>query len=197
VSRLRIISGKFGGRFIKAPDGRTTHPMGDRVRSALFNMVGVEGKTVLDAYAGSGAIGLEALSRGAERVDLVEKDKKAQRVIQENIESLRVEEQTKLYKMTVGVFIKMKESESAAPTDNHWILKQVQNDRLGYDIIFADPPYHDLQLNTISKLVGLMKKGGLMILSYPGNIIVPEITGAIMVDKRSYGDASLVFYRLK
>ena len=70
--RVKLIAGKFGGRFIQAPPGSTTHPMGERVRSAMFNSLGeiVRGARVLDAFAGSGAIGLEALSRGAESVFL-------------------------------------------------------------------------------------------------------------------------------
>jgi 16S rRNA (guanine966-N2)-methyltransferase len=77
MSRLRIISGQFGGRFISADVGRATRPMGDRVRTALFNMIEVSGARVLDAYAGTGALGLEALSRGAARVDFVDNNRVA------------------------------------------------------------------------------------------------------------------------
>ena len=65
--RVRIIAGEFGGRFIQTPSGQATHPMGERVRSAMFNSLGseVQGARVLDVFAGSGAVGLEALSRGA------------------------------------------------------------------------------------------------------------------------------------
>ena len=85
--RVRIISGEFGGRFIKTPPGSTTHPMGERVRSAMFNSLGesIRDARVLDAFAGSGAVGLEALSRGAESAVFVERDRVAQRVIAENI----------------------------------------------------------------------------------------------------------------
>ena len=83
--RIRIIAGRYGGRFIQAPPGNTTHPMGERVRSAMFNSLGeiVEGARVLDAFAGSGAVGLEALSRGAASVTFVERDRVAQRVLTE------------------------------------------------------------------------------------------------------------------
>jgi 16S rRNA (guanine966-N2)-methyltransferase len=180
MARLRIISGEFGGRFINAPDGRATHPMGDRVRSALFNMVNVDGKTVLDAYAGSGAIGFEALSRGAKHVDFVEKNKKAVATIAENIETLGVADRAKLYKMTVNTFLDC--------------VADVRNDK--YDIVFTDPPYHDLQLTTISQLVSIMSQDGIMVLSYPGKTPTPIIDGVVVVGNRNYGDAALAICRL-
>ena len=92
--RVRIIAGEFGGRFIQVPPGSTTHPMGERVRLAMFNSLGetVRGVRVLDAFAGSGAIGLECLSRGAELAVFVERNRVAQRVIVENISNLGVDE---------------------------------------------------------------------------------------------------------
>ena len=78
---VRIISGKYGGRIIKAPDTARTHPMGERIRNALFNSIGseVDDAKVLDVFAGTGAVGLEALSRGARSVTFVEKDRVAQK----------------------------------------------------------------------------------------------------------------------
>jgi len=178
MARLRIISGKFGGRFIKAPVGRTTHPMGDRVRSAMFNMIDVEGKTVLDAYAGSGAIGLEALSRGAKQVDFIESDRKAQKIIEENIESLGVNNQSKLYKMKVETF----------PLADK------------YDVIFVDPPYKyykklpdgTVDFSTALQLKGLVKENGLMVISHTTGLCVPTVNGVVVVDKRCYGEAALL-----
>ena len=164
--RVRIIAGEFGGRFIQTPPGSTTHPMGERVRSAMFNSLGetVRGARVLDAFAGSGAIGLEALSRGAESVVFVERDRVAQRVIAENIGSLGVDEKSIVIKTTI--------SEK-------------------FDIIFADPPYHNPQFSTVSRLMGLLKPGGCMILSHPGIGEVPIQNGIVVVDNRSYGEAHL------
>ena len=181
VARLRIISGEFGGRLIKAPEGRTTHPMGDRVRSALFNMIDVQGKTVLDAYAGSGAIGLEAISRGAEIVDFVENDKQAQKVIENNIDSLNVKSRAKLYKMGIGTFL------------------NVQKDNK-YDVVFVDPPYKNFKelsdgsvdFSTALKLKSLVKLNGLMVVSYKAGLCVPTVNGVVVVDNRNYGDAALL-----
>ena len=89
MARLRIISGVFGGRWISADVGRATHPMGDRVRSAMFSMLESRGvladAEILDAFAGTGAIGLEAISRGAKSATFLEKDRRAANIIDENI----------------------------------------------------------------------------------------------------------------
>jgi len=177
---LQIIAGKYKGRKLSAPSGRLTHPMGSRVRSALFNIIGDELKDadVLDAFAGSGSIGLEALSRGAKSATFVEKDKTASRMINENIEKLGVGESSKSIQAGVSA----------------WFGKN--QDEL-FDIIFADPPYNNLQLSTVSKLAGLLKPNGLMVLSYSGRGELPTVHSIVVVDNRSYGEAALAFYRKK
>ena len=180
--RVRIIAGEFGGRFIQTPPGSTTHPMGEQVRSAMFNSLGetVRGARVLDAFAGSGAIGLEALSRGAESVVFVERDRVAQRVIAKNITSLGVDEKSIVIKTTISNWM-----ETADVTGE-------------FDIIFADPPYHNPQFSTVSRLMGLLKPGGTMILSHPGIGEVPIQDKTVVVDSRSYGEAHLTkFLRLE
>ena len=179
--KVRIIAGEFGGRFIQAPPGSTTHPMGERVRSAMFNSLGetVRGARVLDAFAGSGAIGLEALSRGAESVVFVERDRVAQRVIAENIASLGVDEKSIVIKTTISNWL-----ETSGVTGE-------------FDVIFADPPYHNPQFSTVLRLMGLLKPGGTMILSHPGIGEVPIQDKTVVVDSRSYGEAHLTkFLRL-
>jgi 16S rRNA (guanine966-N2)-methyltransferase len=174
---IRLVAGMFGGRSLACPPGDRTHPMGERIRGTLFNILGsVEGLTVLDAFAGSGALGLEALSRGASQAMFVERDKVAARVIGENITTLHVESKAKLINTSVAQW-----DETAETTY--------------FDIIFADPPYHNLQLSTISRLVKYLKPNGLMVLSYPGRESTPTVNGVVVVDNRSYGDAALAFYR--
>ena len=180
--RVKLIAGEFGGRFIQAPPGSTTHPMGERVRSAMFNSLGeaVRGARVLDAFAGSGAIGLEALSRGAESAVFVERDRVAQRVIAENINTVGASEKSIVIKTTVANWL-----ESMSVTEE-------------FDIIFVDPPYHNPQFSTVSRLMGLLKPGGYMILSHPGIGEVPIQNGIVVVDNRSYGGAHLTYFlRLK
>ena len=176
---LRIIAGKFGSRKIEAPIGRRTHPMGDRVRSAMFNSLGdnLVGADVLDAFAGSGSLGLEALSRGARHATFVERDRLAQNIIANNIASLGVQEETELIRASVSSWIDTRQGGL-------------------YDVIFADPPYHDMQLSTVSKLFGLLKPNGLMVLSHTGRGERPDLQNEIVVvDNRSYGNAHLTFFR--
>ena len=176
---VRVIAGEFGGRILDAPTGRTTHPMGERVRGALFNSLGsgVVGARVLDVFAGTGALGFEALSRGAEHVTFVERDRIAQKVIDNNITTLNVHDRASLIRSSVSGWFE---------TANH---EQ-------YDIIFADPPYHNPQLSTVFRLTGLLKPGALMVLSRIGKGEAPAGTnGVVVVDNRSYGNACLTFYR--
>ena len=174
---VRLIAGKFGGRTIEGSGTNRTHPMGERIRGSMFNIIGseVEGAVVLDAFAGSGSLGLEALSRGATHATFVERDRVAQNVITNNIKKLAVSGDTKLVKAPVASWLETTKEQ--------------------FDIIFADPPYHDLQLSTVGKLQKLLKPNGLMVLSYTGKGEVPTELGVVVVDNRSYGDAVLAFYR--
>mgnify|MGYP000972559263 CR=1 FL=1 len=175
---VRLIAGKYGGRILDAPDRRSTHAMSERVRNAMFNSIGseIEGARVLDAFAGSGSIGFEALSRGAREVVFIEKDKIAGKIIAKNIETLNVENNTTLIRTTV----------------NNWLETATTEE---FDIIFADPPYHDVQFSTVERLMGLLKSTALMVLSHPGRSEVPPRTGVVVVDNRSYGTAVLTYFR--
>jgi 16S rRNA (guanine966-N2)-methyltransferase len=177
---VRIIAGEFGGRIIATPDGKKTHPMSERIRNALFNSLGdtIRGARVLDAFAGSGAVGIEALSRGAEHVTFIERDRVAQKVITENIEKLGLDEQAKLVKASVASW--------ASTYDGSF-----------FDLIFVDPPYHDPQFSTAMTISGLLKPGALMVLSRPGRSESPTKPGVVVVDNRSYGDAALTYFRLE
>ena len=183
MAKLRIIAGRFGSRLINADVGRATHPMGDRVRSALFARLlshrSIDGAKVLDAFAGTGALGLEALSRGAGSVTFVERDKVALRVLRGNIKLLGVSEQVTVVSTSVKT----------------WLDTKDQSD--SYDIVLADPPYNYPQPETVSRLVETLQPGGLMILSYPGRLRVPyQPIGVVVVDDfRSYGEATLAVFQ--
>jgi 16S rRNA (guanine966-N2)-methyltransferase len=181
MTSIRVISGKYGGRKLDAPaeSNTRTKPMGERIRNALFNNIGseIQNAAVLDAFAGTGSLGFEALSRGAAQVTFIERDKVAQKIIMNNVETLGVEEMTELIKTSI----------------NNWIDTSGAH---SYDVIFADPPYHDLQLSTVSRLLGLLKHNGLMVLSHTGRGEVPNLeNGIVVVDNRSYGNAHLTFFR--
>ena len=176
--RMRVIAGELGGRFFAGPDSTATHPMAERVRGAMFNALGdIEGLTVLDAFAGSGALGFEAISRGAKSAVLIERDKRAQRIIAENIKTLGLQGRVKLIKAGASSWMDT-------------------NADAQFDLVLCDPPYHDMQLSTVSKLISLVKPNGLMVLSYPGRESAPTVNGVVVVDKsKSYGDAALAYYR--
>lgn len=175
---VRIIAGEFGGRKIDAPDRVTTHAMSERIRNALFNSIGsdIQGATVLDAFAGSGSIGIEALSRGAKHTTFIERDRIAASIIAKNLTMLGLESRTKLIRTTV----------------HNWFSTSEQQN---FDFIFADPPFNDPQFSTVRDLMGLLKPNGLMVLSHPGKGEVPLQNGIVVVDNRSYGNAYLTFFR--
>lgn len=176
---VRLIAGQYGGRIIKTPGGKRTHPMGERIRGSLFNILqDISDLEVCDAFAGSGSVGLEALSRGAAFVTFLESDRRAQRTIDKNIALLGAESQTKMIKTSVFSW--------------HYSSPDTM-----FDLILCDPPYWDMQMPTVSKLVSHLKPNGLMVLSHPGRESAPTVNGVVVVDKRSYGDAALAFYRLK
>ncbi|HSL72984.1 MAG TPA: 16S rRNA (guanine(966)-N(2))-methyltransferase RsmD [Ilumatobacteraceae bacterium] len=120
---MRVVAGELGGRRIVAPDGTSTRPTTDRVREAIFNSLGsagvLDGAVVADLFAGSGAIGIEALSRGAEHCTFVERDRSALRALDENLDTLDLRSRSKVVAAD-GV--------TAAAT-------------IDADIVFADPPY--------------------------------------------------------
>ena len=176
--RMRIIAGQLGGRFFNGPDSTITHPMAERVRGALFNSLGrIDGLTVLDAFGGSGALSFEAVSRGAASAVVLERDKRAQRTIAENSKILDLEDRVTLLRMSADAW------SHAHPSSQ-------------FDLVLCDPPYHDFQLSTVSKLISHVKPNGLMVLSYPGRESAPTVNGVVVVDKsKSYGDAALAYYR--
>jgi len=127
---MRIIAGKYRRRLLQTSPGQTTRPITDRVKESLFENISqrFQGKRVADIFAGTGTIGLEALSRGAERVTFVEKDKIALRLLQENVELLQCQAQTLIWPADVlrcSFRPKGKKAAGFAP----------------FDVIFFDPPY--------------------------------------------------------
>lgn len=173
---IRVIGGVYGGRKLDAPDGRTTHPMGERIRNAVFNSLGstLTGATVLDAFAGTGAVGIEALSRGASHAVFVEKDRIAQKCISNNFTSLQVSN-AQLIKAPVSSWLDIYAGEK-------------------FNIIFADPPYYDPQLPVIKRLSSLLQPGGTLVLSWPEQQAAPQLPGMQAVFERVYAGARIVMY---
>ena len=173
---MRVVSGSLGGRYFESPRGHRNHPMSDKVRGALFNMLGdVTGLVVADLYSGSGAIAIEAVSRGASKVVAIEADKVAYAAITKNIDTLALGEQISAHKMYV----------------HSWLNRTNET----FDIVIADPPYDDLQYKTLDKLHEVVKPGGILVYSLPptARLVLPHSCQEL--NKKSYGDATLVFFR--
>lgn len=136
---MKIVSGTYGGRPLKTLEGKTTRPTSDKVRGAMFNMIGpyFDGGRVLDLYAGSGGLSIEAVSRGMEQAVLVEKDRRAQGIIASNIQMTKESHKFQLLKM-----------------EAHQALNQLQGT---FDLIFLDPPYAKEQI--VADIDALAERG--------------------------------------
>lgn len=174
---MRVIAGRLGGRQFDAPKGFKTHPMSDKARGALFNVLGdIQGLTVLDPFAGSGALGFEAVSRGASRAVAIESDRNAQKVIAGNIRALNVANRVKLISATA----------------NAWLQT---NPNAVFDLVLCDPPYNDLQPSLLQNLAQRVQPDGLLVLSWPASESPLAFEGFTQLEHRYHGDLSLVFYR--
>jgi 16S rRNA (guanine966-N2)-methyltransferase len=183
----RIIGGVHGGRRLTAPSGASTRPTSDRVREALFSaletLVDLPGARFADLYAGSGAVGLEAVSRGAAHSLLVENDARAARVIRDNVDALRVGGAARLLTRKVGQVV------SAAPEGGP------------FDVVFADPPYALTDEELTGVLHGLVGNGWLA----PDAVVVVErgsrgaplswVNGLTEERSRRYGETVLWYGR--
>ncbi|HEM9272376.1 TPA: 16S rRNA (guanine(966)-N(2))-methyltransferase RsmD [Streptococcus agalactiae] len=138
---MRVVAGTFGGRPLKTLDGKTTRPTTDKVKGAIFNMIGpfFEGGRVLDLFSGSGSLAIEAISRGMDQAVLVEKDRRAQVIIQENIAMTKSPEQFQLLKM-----------------EANRALEQLTGQ---FDLVLLDPPYAKEE---IVKQIQIMDSKGLL-----------------------------------
>jgi 16S rRNA (guanine966-N2)-methyltransferase len=176
---VRIIAGARKGHTIYAPKGLDTRPTGDRVREAAFNLIGpVDGARVLDLFAGSGAMGLEALSRGAERAVFVESDADAARAIERNVDKLRWTGATILRRDALQALA----AEAAAGRD--------------YDLVLVDPPYAmfaDLQSQLARYLPSILAPDGLLVVE-TGARLEPELPPLGPRTSRRYGAARLTLF---
>jgi len=179
---LRIIAGELGGRRIRTPPGRRVRPTADRVREALFSILGssVEGARVLDAFAGTGALGLEALSRGAHAAVFVESSTATLRVLRGNVESLGLMERCRIVRADAVTALERCLVEPA------------------FDLVLADPPYDsplaDRFVETLASGAWLSPGGLLVVERRVG--ATPSAGGPGLTLGRSsrYGDTRLDFY---
>ena len=180
---MRVIAGEYGGRKLKSLVGDNTRPTSDKIKGSIFNMIGpyFDGEKVLDLYAGSGSLAIEAVSRGASYAFCVDKNYGAIRVIQENIQMTKEIEKFKVKKM-----------------DAQKALFFFQQEKQLFDIVFLDPPYAHQniieEMNTM-KTLGLLNEGALVVCETDISVQLPdEIEGYQLKKRQKYGRTLIVIY---
>jgi len=184
---MRIVAGKFKGRALAAPPGRDTRPTSDRAREAVFNILehaewspGLEGRRVLDLFAGAGGLGLEAMSRGAAFALFVEIDAGARGAIRDNIEALGLFGTTRIHRRD-ATDLGVKPAGLGEP----------------FDLVFCDPPYgKGLGQRALAKLHdGAWITNDALIVFECGADETPETPGFVTLDAREYGAAKVLFLK--
>ena len=172
---MRVVAGAFKGRRLHAPKGTRTRPTADRVREAVFSILGdIHGARVLDLFAGSGALGIEALSRGASHAVFVERDRRAVAVIRRNLEGLGVH---------------------AAVVEGDALTFVSQRSKGAYDLVFADPPY-----DSAGRVAGVLSEELPALLAAGARIVTesdkrsPLLLDLPLVLERDYGDTRIAIY---
>jgi 16S rRNA (guanine(966)-N(2))-methyltransferase RsmD len=184
---MRIIAGTYRSRTLAAPPGLATRPTSDRLRETLFNVLAprIEGAVFLDLYAGSGAVGIEALSRGAARVEFVERAPAALAVLKANLGKLGVTDGVRIHGRGVGGFLRLQKAGA------------------GFDLVFLDPPYDAAR--EYAATLGLLGGDSVGVLA-PGAVVIAEHRRKEKPDERygelmrtrllEQGDAALSFYAM-
>ncbi len=186
LNYMRVVAGEYGGRRLKAVPGMKTRPTTDKVKEAMFNIIGpyLEGGQVLDLFAGSGGLSIEAVSRGADHATLVDRQYQAIKTIHENLSVTKEEDKFTVLK-----------------GDAYKMLNKLAKQEQGFDYVFLDPPYKKQQ---ILELMEQLKKLGLLN-TYALNIcetdqvadLPEELADFELIKKADYGITELTFYRYK
>ena len=179
---MRIIGGEARGRTIDAPAGRTTRPTLDRIRENMFNMLqsDVPGSRVLDLFAGSGALSLEAVSRGAEFAVLADHDRKAVETEKRNIERLRYADRTRILHC-----------------DWRQAAELLRKENAQFDLVFLDPPYAMEDLREVFRaLIPLIDGESLIVLEHEAGRQYTVADGFDEVKSRAWGFCAMSIYRL-
>lgn len=179
---MRIISGSLKGRKLVSVKGDRTRPTADRVREALFNILGPlpPGTRVLDLFAGTGALGIEALSRGADLAVFVDRDPRPLSALRQNIDHCGLQERTRVFRWDI--------------TKNLNCLKPFTGQ---FDLVFLDPPYHNHLIPPA--LAGMLQfqvlsQGATIVAEHAADEDIQPPDGLIRDDRRTYGTTSLSFF---
>lgn len=182
---MRVITGEYGGRRLKAVPGESTRPTTDKIKESLFNMIGpyFDGGNCLDLFAGSGGLAIEAVSRGMDKAVLIDKAPAAIKVIRENIAVTKEEE-----KFTV------------IRGDAAKVIRNLRNEQRVFDLVFLDPPYAKQQIvSQIEELLnnGMLSPEALIVCEVDKKVDLPEtIKNAREYKSAEYGITKIVIYEL-
>jgi 16S rRNA (guanine966-N2)-methyltransferase len=180
---MRVVSGSCKGTALKAVPGNSTRPTTDKVKEAMFNMIGpyFNGGIGLDLFAGSGGLGIEALSRGLDKMIFVDREGKSIQTIRDNIHSCGFDAQVEVYR-----------------NDAVRAIKALTKRNLLLDYVFLDPPYKNQQLQKLLEFFdrqNLMNKEGVIVCEHGSEIIMPEVVGRFVKKKyEKYGIIAVSIY---
>lgn len=186
LNYMRVVAGEYGGRRLKAVPGMKTRPTTDKVKEAMFNIIGpyLDGGQVLDLFAGSGGLSIEAVSRGAEHATLVDRQYQAIKTIHENLSVTKEEDKFTVLK-----------------GDAYKMLNKLAKQEQGFDYVFLDPPYKKQQILELMeqlKKLGLLNTDALIICETDQVADLPEeLADFELIKKADYGITELTFYRYK
>ncbi len=186
LNYMRVVAGEYGGRRLKAVPGMKTRPTTDKVKEAMFNIIGpyLEGGQVLDLFAGSGGLSIEAVSRGADHATLVDRQYQAIKTIHENLSVTKEEDKFTVLK-----------------GDAYKMLNKLAKQEQGFDYVFLDPPYKKQQILELMeqlKKLGLLNTDALIICETDQVADLPEeLADFELIKKADYGITELTFYRYK
>lgn len=181
---MRVVAGERKGMPLKAITGTTTRPTTDKVKESIFNIIGpfFDGGIVLDLFAGSGGLGIEALSRGVDRAIFVEKDARAYQTLQENIKKCRYEEQVEVFR-----------------TDAKRAIKGFLKRDIELDFVFLDPPYHQKEYYELVNVLvenDKINKSGIILCEHAKEVALPDAFGEFSLQRQeTYGGTVISIYR--
>ena len=184
---MRIIAGKLKGTTLHLPQNKITRPLKDRARESIFNLMihsnkmsfQFEKSNILDLYAGTGSLGLECLSRQARSVCFIEKEKETIKILEKNIEKLKI-------KKNVDIFF----------DDVFNVIKKRSMFKSNFDLIFCDPPFKDLNIEKLIQLIcnnNVLRKDGILVLHRNKNTKEKLPNYFIIIDERIYGISKVTF----
>jgi 16S rRNA (guanine966-N2)-methyltransferase len=183
---MKILSGSLKSHPFEQPKSSSVRPFSDKVRAAIFDVCGsVEDLVVLDVYAGSGAAGFEALSRGAAMVEAIEGNPSVARVIQANIKALNIDWGYVLHVMKLETWL-------ALPSNQSY----VDRPQARYDLIISDPPYAKLDAELLGRLTPFLNSEGILVVSHSSKLPSPVLELTELARHKVYGDTALSFYKL-